>query len=202
MRRLIIAALSTAALGLAAAPASAAPASGGTISPTRTAATPHCVVEPIAVGSTRTPAAPACFATFAESIAYATKGAVLLPKGATRVTQQQLDAGYAKQRAAARAAGVTPQVTVIIGISYHNTGFTGPSNTHPTSSDCDTNPDVDFFLNTLPAGLDNLWSSAQAFGQCQGTYYDLTFRPAGGARVSTNWTGGAMDNRTSSIDWV
>ena len=211
MRRLIAVAVGLAVaattVGALAAPAAAAadtslPVGTFAVSGTRTATTPHCVDEAIAVGSTKAPAPRACFATFAESIAYATGGAVALAKDATTVTQQQLDAGYAARRSTMARAGVTPPVTVIIGISYQNTGFTGATTTHPTSSDCDTNADVDFFINQVTAANNNTYGSAQAFGQCQGTYYDLPNRPAGSARVNTPWSGGAMDNRTSSQEWV
>ncbi|MEJ3742654.1 hypothetical protein WEI85_05090 [Actinomycetes bacterium KLBMP 9797] len=202
MRR-IIGTLNATLLGLAvvavAVPASAAPATAH-ISSVRTAATPHCVVQATPAGSVRTPAAAACFATFAESVAHATSGAVRLPANATQVTQQQLDAGYAKARAAAPASGGIGIMAVVIGISYFNTGFSGSSSVHQAATDCDTNADVDWLINQLTN--DNVFSSAQAFGQCQGIYYDLPNRPAGGARVNTNWSGGAMDNRASSVEWV
>lgn len=194
MRRLILAMLGTSAIILApgaATPAGAAPAVASSV---RTVSTPHCVDEATPAGISRAVAAPACFATFAKAIAHATNGTVLLPSNATTVTQQQLDEGRARGLARGRL------VEVVLGISWLDANFAGFSSVHIGATDCDTNADVDFFLNSL--ANDNVFSSAKAYGQCQGTYYDLINRPAGSARVSTNWTGGAMDNKSSSIDWV
>ena len=56
-----------------------------------------------------------CFATFPEAISYASDGAIRLPAGTTRLTQQDVDS------AAARTAADGPTVAaVVIGISYDN----------------------------------------------------------------------------------
>src|ERR671916_815743 len=73
----------------------------GTAAPNlRPAATTHCVSAAVPAGSsaevTQAAAEAArCFRTFADAISHATNGTVRLPAGATRVTQQQLDAGRA-----------------------------------------------------------------------------------------------------------
>ena len=165
-------------------PASLRLAGGGT----------HCVSASVPAGSTAVAGPATCFGSFAEAISFATGGAVRLPAGAHTVTQQQLDAGRA------RLMVEQPNVasSVLLGISYWDTGWTGSTWMHTGSYGCDTDPDVDW-QNAGPlvgpgGGWDNQIGSAVAYSNCTGTYWaNSNFW---GARIDTAWSGGVMNNAT------
>jgi hypothetical protein len=186
LRIIFAATIAAAGLALAAlhAPASAAPAPFGE----------HCV-EYVGIGSA-TPKL-TCFSTFADATSYATSGAVQLPKDATTVTQAQLDAGYAR----AAAAGIVIQA-VTIGISYDGTGNTGASRTHTRDSGCDSDPGREWW-GDLPDDWNDRIGSAVGRSGCTGRYYEHTVNAntGGGDRVLTPWSGGALNNETSFIEW-
>lgn len=175
----------------------ATPAAAGEL---RLAGTTHCVSAAVPVGTQAAETAPRCFTTFAAAIAYATDGAVRLPAGSTRVTQAQLDAG----RMASVNDYLQPALTsVVLGISYKDTGWSGDSWVHTGSYGCDTNADVDW-QNAGPlvgpgGGWDNAIGSGIAYGDCQPEY----FAGSGftGASIDSDWSGGVMNNAASSIQW-
>lgn len=187
LRTIIAATIAAAGLALAAlhAPASAAPAASGK----------HCVEY--ASGSTTAASTLTCFSTFSDSIRFATSGAVQLPVGANAVTQAQLDAGYAR----AAASDIVVQV-VVIGVSYDGTGNSGASRTHTRASGCDSDSGREWW-GDLPDDWNDRISSAVAFSGCTGRYYEHTVNAntGGGATVLTPWSGGAMNNRSSFIEW-
>jgi hypothetical protein len=170
-------------------PAAAAP------SDFRVAGTTHCVSAMVPAGSTATPAPERCFSTFRSAILFATGGTVRLPAGATTVTQQQLDAG----RASALDYEQPMLTSVVLGISYLDTGWTGTTRVHTGSYGCDTDPDVDW----QNAALSGIWNdsigSASAFSDCTGTYWALANFL--GANIDTGWSSGVMNNAASSIQW-
>jgi len=179
-------------------PAAAAPDAGPT--GLRPAATTHCVSPSVPAGSTQTSeVAATCFGSFAEAISYATDGTVRLPAGATMVTQQQLDAG----RASLLGYGQPALTSVVLGISYKSTGWTGDTWTHTGSYGCDTDPDVDWYnagpLSGPGGNWDNAIGSALAYSNCTGRYWaNANFW---GANIDTGWSGGVMNNASSSIQW-
>jgi len=153
----------------------------------------HCVSASVPAGSAAVGGSATCFGSFAEAISFATNGAVRLPAGANTVTQQQLDAG--------RAQLEQPNSTtsVVLGISYWDTGWTGSSWIHTGSYGCDTDPDVDWQNPGPLGGWDDKIGSARAYSNCTGTYWaNSNFW---GANVGTDWSGGVMNNATSSIQW-
>lgn len=181
------------------APASSAGPAGSNLRP---AATTHCVSAAVPAGSTVAAETTArCFSTFTDAISHATNGTVRLPAGSTRVTQQQLDAGRASVMNYQQPA--IPLVSVVLGVSYEDTGWTGNTWIHTGSYGCDTDPGVDW-QNAGPlvgpgGGWDNNIGSALAYSNCTGTYWALA--NWAGARIDTGWSGGVMNNAASSIQW-
>ena len=199
VRRAGLAALAgtTLAAGLLAAtiagPASAAPA------PRTVAPASHCVSASVPVGAAVNVAPARCFTSFTDALSHATQGAVRLPAGATTVTQSQLDSGRARlmyQQPALVA-------TVVLGVSYKDTGQSGDTWIHTGTYGCDTNPDVDW-QNTGPlvgpgGGWDNAIGSAVSFSDCTGRYWANS--GFWGANIDTPWGSGVMNNASSSIQW-
>jgi hypothetical protein len=184
-RLLLAATLVTGSIVAAAAPAQAAPAQ-------------HCVAA-----TTSSPneisAAPVCFSTFAGAIAHATGGSVRLPAGATTVTEQELRTGYAKL-AATDDIGIAAYV---VGISYRNSGYQGSTFTHTASRECDNDVEREFYYR-LPSDWNNQISSAKGYALCTGTYFDgvnAAGTQGSGAKVDTNWSGGAMNDHAAFIQW-
>ena len=179
-----------AALGATPATQGAAPAS-----PRLAGGETHCVSAAVPAGSTAVGGPATCFGSFPEAISFATHGAVRLPAGAHTVTQQQLDAG----RAQLFFEQPNVATSVVLGISYWNTGWTGSTWTHTGSYGCDTDPDVDWQNPGPLGGWDNEIGSARAYSNCTGTYWANT--NYWGASINTDWSGGVMNNATSSIQW-
>jgi hypothetical protein len=189
--------------GLLASGIASGTASGAaSLSATGLAATKHCVSAAVPAGSTATAVPQArCFRSFTDAISYATDGTVRLPAGATRVTQAQLDTGRAQVQF--QQPGIIAS-SVVLGVSYKNTGWSGDTWIHTGSYGCDTDPDVDWQNNGDPlSGPDGTWDnaigSAEAFSDCHGTYWALA--NFAGASIGTRWSGGVMNNATSSIQW-
>jgi hypothetical protein len=145
----------------------------------------NCVAE--AGTPTKAQGAPTCFATFAEAISFATHGAVKLPAGATALTTSQL-------KSAALA-------TTVLGVSYWNTGYSGSSYTHIGSGGCDTSSDIDYYFQ-FPADWNDKAGSGREYGLCDATYWDNGHGTYGsGASVAADWSGGAMNDHATFIDW-
>jgi hypothetical protein len=145
----------------------------------------HCVAE--AGTPTTAPGVPTCFATFPEAISFATKGAVKLPAGATSLTASQLT--------------TAALASTVLGVSYWNTGYGGSSYTHLGGSGCDTNSDVDFYFQ-FPAAWNDKAGSGREYGLCDATYWDNGHGTYGsGAQVAADWSGGAMNDHATFIEW-
>nr|BAG85016.1 hypothetical protein [Streptomyces lasalocidi] len=95
---------------------------------------------------------------------------------------------------------------VAIGTLYNDANRKGHSWTITRSSDCDADPDIDWTYSNLSgvkdaSGFD--WNdeigSAVQYGQCEAVYYEHSYFQ--GARVSGDWSGGALDDEVSSIAW-
>lgn len=152
----------------------------------------HCVSASVPAGSTAVAGPATCFGSFAEAISFATGDTVRLPAGASTVTQQQLDAGRAQLMEMQPAS-------VVLGISYWDTGWNDDTWTHTGSYGCDTDPDIDWQNAGPLGGWDNKIGSARAYSNCTGTYWaNSNFW---GANIDTDWSGGVMNNATSSIQW-
>lgn len=175
-------------------------AGSATAAPTlRPVTASHCVEASVPAGSTLTPAPARCFTNFTAAISFATDGVVRLPAGSTRVSQQQLDAGLAQRDGYQQPA----LASVVLGVSYKDTGWTGDTWIHTGSYGCDTDPDVDW-LNygplSGPGGTwDNAIGSALAYSDCTGRYFAGASHT--GAMIDTGWSGGVMNNAATSIWW-
>ncbi|MEU3291630.1 hypothetical protein ABZ722_04655 [Streptomyces longwoodensis] len=152
----------------------------------------HCVLD--LTGRARV----SCFDTFSGAIAHATGGKVQLPAGAT-----QVEGRYLTQLRQANSAALS---SVAIGTLYNDANRKGHSWTITRSSDCDADPDIDWTYSNLSgvkdaSGFD--WNdeigSAVQYGQCEAVYYEHSYFQ--GARVSGDWSGGALDDEVSSIAW-
>lgn len=139
-----------------------------------------------------------CFDTFSGAIAHATGGAVRLPAAATTVEGRYLTA---LRKANAGAAGV-----VAVGTLYNDAHYGGHTWTVTRSTDCDSDADVDWSYQNLQGVRDSSgfsWNdeigSAVQYGQCEATYYEHADYQ--GASVTGNWSGGALDDEVSSIEW-
>jgi hypothetical protein len=154
----------------------------------------HCVSEALPAGSKEDPLSPVCFGTFAEAIAHATAGVVQLPGDATEVTQEELDASYAQA-----AAGDIRLAAVVIGISYWDDNYHDGSWTHTASAGCDNDSDFEYWIINVGSSWNDEISSARGFSLCQGIYYENA--NFGGAQIGTDWSGGAMNDKTTSIRW-
>jgi hypothetical protein len=179
-----------------------APAAHGVeASDLRPAGGTHCVSQLVPVGSTAKVPAPRCFGSFAEMISFATGGAVRLPADATRVTQAQLDV-VRPMEGTVQPPFVAP-ANVVVGISYKDTGFSGDSWAHQATAGCDNDAGYEWQNATPFVGPDGTWnnaiSSAEGFSDCTGRYWEFSNHT--GANVDTDWSGGAMNNATSSIKW-
>jgi hypothetical protein len=163
---------------------SAAPslASAASIAP----ATRQCIAEPVGSG-----AAPAmtCFTTFAAAIAAATGGRVRLGTDAApgSVTPDLLNAG----------AG--PLTSVIIGIDYTGTSYTGSSLTWFQSAGCGS-----YTASSMPTGWNDVVSSVATYSGCGSTLYqNINF---GGTTSSvgvnsSKSTLGSFNDEASSQKW-
>ncbi|MCU1678452.1 MAG: hypothetical protein JWM93_3210 [Frankiales bacterium] len=176
------------------------------VTPPAFAATPvsrdrHCVGSAGQPGRP-TPAAPLCFATYAESVAYLTGGDITLTP----------DAQFAPTDSALLAqingAAVSITSTFVLSIEYTNSAFGGSTFTFTGPTDCAAG---DYFVGSMPSGWNDVISSSQPFSSCWALHYENA-----GATVSGGPTGdsincynttvctsmGTMNDRTSSMRWV
>jgi hypothetical protein len=142
-----------------------------------------------------------CFGTFAEAISMATNGRVSLVESVEPqdVTQGMLDEGVQQGMGDASALQAT-----VIGIEYRDTRFGGSSWT-VTGTPAGCSDGTTYGLTSLPAGWDDVISSARVYGGCsvaihfQNRNYN---QGTNGSRVDcTCNTMGIMNDRTSSINW-
>jgi hypothetical protein len=147
----------------------------------------HCIAEPAAAGET----APAmqCFSTFAAAISAATNGRVQLSQAtaAGAVTPDELN------------AGASPLTSVVIGIDYTGTSFTGSSLTWFQSAACGS-----YTASSMPTGWNDVISSAATYSGCGSTLYqNINF---GGTTSSvgvnaSKSTLGTFNGQASSQKW-
>jgi hypothetical protein len=169
---------------------------GPIVSAQAASTTTHCVQQAVPANSNEVAAPPKCYATFADAIFHATGGAVKLPANSTNLTEAQLETGYRQ----ARLAGVRAlRAEVIIGISWKNTGYGGASVTHTTPSACGDGNPYAWKINNVGSGWNDQFGSAKAYSGCIGNYFEHA--NLAGTTIQTNWSGGAMNDRTTSIGW-
>jgi hypothetical protein len=180
-----------------AAAAAAALCATGALVPavTASAASPrHCVAQAPTDGAAPTMR---CYRTFAAAIAAASNGRIQLDPN----TPAELlpPAAVAANTHAARADGVSPLTTVIIGIDYTSTGYSGSSFTWYQSANCGN-----YYTSSMPSGWNDVIESAANYSGCGTTlYHDINF---GGSTTSIGVDGsastlGSFNNQASSQRW-
>jgi hypothetical protein len=158
----------------------------------------HCVIEATVVSGDENDfplaaSAPRCFQTFSDAVHFATEGRVQLPLGAT---PDDLD------ETVLRGGQVTPMATYVIGVEYKDTDGTGSSVTFTSTLPCEGGYIIG--SSYMPAGWNDVISSARAFSGCNHSYhYEETFMEGAVADCGTycSYIGHAMNDRTSSILW-
>ena len=132
-----------------------------------------------------------CAATFAESIAAATGGAIRLPKGAT---PRDLASG---------PLGTLSQTVLSVDYQHEkeNTTQTGWTKTWFSNDSHGCTGGYAYAVSTLVGTMyNNSISSSHAWGGCRAFHYeDPSY--GGSVRVCTCWTMGVMNDQTSSLSW-
>jgi hypothetical protein len=116
----------------------------------------HCVAQPT-VGTAPTMT---CFATFAQAISVASGGRVVLgqetPVGLLSTAAQTTNA----------LSVAMPLTTVIIGIDYTGTSYSGSSLTWYQSAGCGS-----YFTSSMPTGWNDVISSVANYSGCGSSLY-------------------------------
>lgn len=148
---------------------------------------PHCVVTAVDANTDSTLPNLRCFPTFAEAIAVATDGRVVLPPDAQTVDQNTLNAGLGQNSLSA----------IVIGIEYENKNFGGWSYVIQSTNSRGCNG-YSYRINTLPSGRNNEISSARTYAGCKSSHYSGTYMT--GSRYLCGCSQmGTMNDQTSSI---
>lgn len=152
----------------------------------------HCVVQisPVERGATFSKVGEMhCFATAAEAVFFGTGGATVLPP-------------------TFKASDITPETygraAFLIGTDFTNANYGGSSLQWTAPSGCFYNGgQPSYSAASMPAGWDNVVSSAKSFSGCRAIlYYDLP-GPSGLSMVTGCLATSLsfMDNRTSAHQW-
>lgn len=165
----------------------------------------HCATElvpqrtdaPVSAAAAQASSRMQCFDTFAESLSFATKGAVRL---AADATPDALDRSHVE-----RAAAASSYVLSIEYLGLWWEGFWG-SHTYYASNTCDQGY---YFTATGMGWLDNAIGSVHTFPGClHGYHYDAANFSGTLIDCPSNpewncyYTMGIMNDRTSSILWT
>ncbi|HVB42593.1 MAG TPA: hypothetical protein VNF47_07770 [Streptosporangiaceae bacterium] len=163
---------------------------GATVARTASATTRYhyCTSAAPPLGSTRVPVA-TCFATFAQAVRAATHDGLRLP-ASTRsgsITPDQIN------------ALATPGSSVVIGIDYSDSYYSGSSYLWSAAADCGY-----YGIAVMPSGWNDVVSSVQTYGGCASTlfwnsYYGGSTTSIG--RNSGRATLGTFNDETSSQQW-
>lgn len=137
-----------------------------------------------------------CHHTFAEVISELSGDRVRPADGASTMTGRQR-ADIARTPRGARA-------TYVLGTVYADTGYatSGGTYTFTSSTDCDTNPDVDYQVAVMPAGWNDRISSFKSYGRCATKLWENTFSGTSyGFTVNSSYVGSGINDRASSIQF-
>lgn len=162
------------------------------------------LAELTATGAALTAEASAtCYTTFAAAIQAAT-GAPSVDPNITPadVTDELLTSLVAMSAAAANPTAPQAPTSVIIGIDFSGSNYSGSTLTWwGAGSGCTTTSSY-YYRSTAPSGWDNRVSSSRAYAGCAAAYH-FEHPYWAGAVLRCNWCSsfGAMDNRTSSWTW-
>jgi len=154
----------------------------------RAATQRHCIAP--ALG-----AAPSmrCFATFADAISAASGGRVVLDPAAPASLLP------AAAQTTNRFGEANPRTTVIIGIDYTGTSFSGSSLTWYESAGCGS-----YLASSMPPGWNDVVRSVANYSNCGSTLYQNS--NYGGSKSSVGVddaasTLGSFNSETSSQKW-
>jgi hypothetical protein len=181
---------------LAAAPAAAAGGSTGLGEAAIEGSGEHCAVgaEPIesTAGLTRA-ALPEptvdCFDSFAESIEFITGGELSAESPA------ELESTLAEP-----GTGAVTMASVLLGIEYKGSLYTGSSLALYGSSGSGCGGGSTYGFSSMPSGWSNVISSARVYANCRSTHYDYTsYRGSTITCYGACQYMGTMSNKTSSI---
>lgn len=127
----------------------------------------YCAVGVAPVGAVSAAPTPiSCFATFSESIAFATQGRVVLPAGATTVSTSQLVAAHAVSTPAA------PATNPLLSIEFSASRYRDSQLTLYGTGGSGCYSGVTYGFSPLPSGWQNTIGSAQGYSNCDVSHYD------------------------------
>ena len=167
----------------------------------------HCVARLVPLASMATAAAPEldCFGTFAESIGFATGGAVRLDPKADRQTQL---AELEKALISVPMVGVPGvgvdlgievlDANVVAGIDYSDWHYEGSSLTWTAPGRCEGN--IGYGSPTMPAGWNDVVSSARGYNGCAAfLHYEDEQYTGDVSSCTCYYIGDGMNDKTSSV---
>ncbi|MFJ8311160.1 hypothetical protein [Streptomyces sp. NPDC094147] len=111
-------------------------------------------------------------------------------------------ASAASAGAATSATSATPASTVI-GIEFVDANYQGATYTVTGGTCTSTLSDVDWYINSMPAGWNDVISSFHSYANCWTKLYENINRTGAtyGFIGDSSYVGDAMNDRASSIEW-
>lgn len=150
----------------------------------------HCIAQAPRAGTPQPSDIPTatCFPTFAEAIAAATGGGVMLAA----------DARPSDFRGQGPAGTLS---STVIGIDYVDVNFQGSTLTWFTDNAAGCNDGTQYIADAMPAGWDNVVSSASAWAGCN-VYVHYDYPGRAGTQLYCGCSSmGVMNDATSSESW-
>ncbi|MFD7337966.1 hypothetical protein ACFV98_18460 [Streptomyces violascens] len=107
------------------------------------------------------------------------------------------------------SAASTPAATTlgpaatVIGIEFVNANYQGATYTVTGGTCTATTSDVDFYINSMPGGWNDVISSFRSYANCYTKLYENSNRWGStyGFVGDSSYVGDAMNDRASSIEW-
>jgi len=117
------------------------------------------------------------------------------------VTENGLRAALQPATASPTSAPIAATTTYVLGRLYDDANRTGAYFEITASGPCDTSPDVDWELSSLPTVWNDRASSFQGYSNCELRVYENTAFGglSYGAYAFTDYVGDPMNDRTSSV---
>ncbi|RCH66947.1 hypothetical protein DT019_20395 [Streptomyces sp. SDr-06] len=103
---------------------------------------------------------------------------------------------------AAASAHLGPAATVI-GIEFVDANYQGATYTVTGGTCTATTSDVDYYINSMPSGWNDVISSFRSYANCYTKLYENSNRWGStyGFVGDSSYVGDAMNDRASSIEW-
>lgn len=107
------------------------------------------------------------------------------------------------------SAATTPATTTlgpaatVIGIEFVDANYQGATYTVTGGTCTATTSDVDFYINSMPGGWNDVISSFRSYANCYTKLYEDNNRTGAtyGFVGDSSYVGNAMNDRASSIEW-